>query len=242
MRLRLTLLLLLPLLFSACAKTTPPTKPASYYVEEAEQFLQKGAYSDAVAAWEKVRDNYYSAELSTLAELKIAEAQFLDEKYPEATASYELFLKAHPTHPQTAFVLYRLCYYRQILPADRDQTATRNARITFRNLRKLFPDDSKAAEVDELLKVCNERLTEQEFLIGDFYLRTGKYQAAAGRLEPLLVGDAPFAQREKLYYDLVQIYFKLGRRNQAEQVVTRLENEFPQGRLTQKVRAALAAD
>ena len=241
MRLFLFFLLILPLLLSACAKTVPPTKSANQYVEEAEQFLQKGEYADAVAAWEKVRDNYYSAELSTLAELKIADAQFLDEKYPEATSSYELFLKAHPTHPQTAFVLYRLglCYYRQMLPPDRDQTATRNARITFRNLRKLYPDDARGAEVDQMLKVCNDRLAEQEFLIGDFYLRTGKHQAAAGRLEPLLTSAPDLSRREELYYDLVLINLELFKRQEAEQVFQRLQNEFPQGRLTKKARAAL---
>jgi len=232
------------LLLGACAKSVPPTKTADQYAAEAEQFLQKGKYADAVAAWEKVRDNYYSAELSTLAEMKIGEAQFLGEKYPEATATYELFLKSHPAHPQTGFVLYRLglCYYRQMLPADRDQTATRNARITLLNLRKLYPDDPHAAEAADLIKVCDDRLAEQDFLVGHFYLRTDKPQATIRRLEPLLSSAPDFSRRDELYFDLLCAYLILDRKDDAQQIFSRLQNEYPASSRIAKARSRLAED
>jgi len=244
MRLLFCLTLISALLLGACTKSVPPTKTAIQYADEAEQFLQRGDYAAAVAAWEKVRDNYYSAELSTLAELKIGEAQFLDENYPEATAAYELFLKAHPAHPQTAFVLYRLglCYYRQMLPADRDQTATRNARITLLNLRKLYPDDPHAAEAADLVKVCNDRLAEQDFLVGHFYLRTDKPQAASLRLEPLLTSAPDFSRRDELYFDLLCAYLELDRKDDAQQIFARLQNEFPASSRIGKARSRLAAE
>lgn len=229
---------------SACVKAVPPTKSPKQFAAEAENFLQEGKYTDAVAAWEKVRDNYYSADLSTLAEQKIAEAYFLDEKYPEATAAYELFLKTHPGHPQTAFALFRLglCYYRQILPADRDQTATRNARITFLNLRKLFPDDPNSAKAAELLKVCDDQLAEHEFLIGHFYLRTDKPLAASLRLEPLLASAPGFSRRDELYYDLLRAYLDLDRAADARQLFTRMQDELPENPLTDKARHLLPGD
>jgi len=237
------ILLFLALSLSACAKTVPPTKTAAQYADEAENFLQKGKYPDAVAAWEKVRDSYFSADLSTQAELKIAEAYFLDEKYPEATAAYELFIKTHPGHPQTPLVLYQLglCYYRQMLPADRDQTATRNARITLLNLRKLYPDDANAAKAAELIKMCEDRLAEHEFLIGHFYLRTDKPLAASLRLEPLLTSAPAFPRRVELYYDLVRAYLALDRNADAKQIFTRMQNEFPDDRLTEKAGNLLPA-
>jgi len=242
--LHLLILVFFVLSLGACAKTVPPTKTAAQYADEAERFLQKGKYVDAVAAWEKVRDSYFSAELSTQAELKIAEAYFLDEKFPEATAAYELFLKTHPGHPQTALVLFRLglCYYRQMLPADRDQTATRNARITFLNLRKLYPDDANAANAAELIKVCDERLAEHEFLIGHFYLRTDKPLAASLRLEPLLAGAPAFSRRAEVYYDLLRAYLALDRDADAKQIFTRMQGEFPDHQLTEKARSLLPAN
>ena len=91
-------------LLPACSPQTvvPPAKNAGVYFQEGEEFYEKGLYQDAIASWEKVRDSYYSPELNTLAELKIAEAHFLGEEYIEAAVAYEAFLKNHPDHPRVA--------------------------------------------------------------------------------------------------------------------------------------------
>ncbi|HKJ29303.1 MAG TPA: outer membrane protein assembly factor BamD, partial [Desulfuromonadales bacterium] len=88
------LLLLALFLIPACSsKVVPVEKNAAFYFQEGEEFYEKGLYKDAIASWEKVRDSYYSPELNTLAELKIAEAHFLGEEYIEAAVAYEAFLQ-----------------------------------------------------------------------------------------------------------------------------------------------------
>jgi outer membrane protein assembly factor BamD len=227
---RLVSLLLVCTLLAACAKTVPPPpKTAAAYFQEGEVLFEKGRYDEAIEAWGKVRDSYYSPELNVLAELKIAEAYFLAEKYVEAAAAYEDFLKQHPDHGRTAEALFFLgmSYYQQRLTADRDQTATRNALVTFETLRKRFPGSIRAEEVKAFIQHCRNRLASHELYVGQFYLRSGHPGAAIPRLEGLFQDYPDFAERDAAWFYLGQAYLETGRRQDASEAINRLLGEFP---------------
>lgn len=228
---RLSLLLLPLLLASACGPTrVPPPKTAQSYLSEGESFFDKGLYEEAIASWEKARESYYSPELTTLAELKIAEAHYRAEQYVEAAAAYEDFLKQHPGHERTPDILYQLgmSYYNQILSVDRDQTATRNALATFETLAQRFPDHPRAQEVKPLIRRTLDNLASHELYVGRFYLRTGKYQAAVRRLEGLFRQYPDYPGRDEAYFLLGQAYLKEGREKEAKEAFNTLYRDFPQ--------------
>jgi len=227
---RLLLPVALLLLATACTPSVvPPPRTADYYLQEGEGFFEKELYEDAIASWEKVRDTYYSPELNILAELKIAEAHFLAGDYVEAAAAYEDFLKQHPDHERTPQVLYQLgmAYYNQILSADRDQTATRSALVTFDTLKKKYPTDPKIEEVTALAARCRDRLAEHELYVGRFYLRTKQYQAAINRLKGIFTLYPNYFFRDKAYYYLGQAYLESGERQLAVATFNTLFHEFP---------------
>lgn len=219
------------LLATACTSTVvPPPRTADYYLQEGESFFDKGLFEEAIASWEKVRDTYYSPELNVLAELKIAEAHFLAGNFVEAAAAYEDFLKQHPDHERTAQVLYQLgmSYYNQMLSADRDQTATRNALVTFETLLKRFPADPKKEEVEVLAARCRNRLADHELYVGRFYLRTGEYPAAIRRMVGIFSLYPNYFSRDRVYFYLGQAYLKSGERQRAVAAFNTLFKEFPQ--------------
>src|SRR5210317_2276941 len=156
-------------LTAACAPSTvvPPAKNAGVYFQEGEDFFEKGLYQDAIASWEKVRDSYYSPELNTLAELKIAEAHFLGEEYIEAAVAYEAFLQNHPNHPRVPDVLYQvgLAYTYQMLSPDQDQTSTVNALNAFRTLKERYPQDRRIAEVQIYIDRCRNILASRDLIV-----------------------------------------------------------------------------
>ncbi|WP_432823086.1 outer membrane protein assembly factor BamD [Trichloromonas sp.] len=218
------------LLATACASTVvPPPKTADHYLQEGETFFEQGLYDDAIANWEKVRDSYYSPELNTLAEMKIAEAYFLSERYIEAATAYEDFLKQHPNHPRTAELLNQLglSYYNQILTPDRDQTATKNALVTFNDLLKRFPDYPRQYELKEKIAQCQDRLAEHEMIVGNFYLRTEKYQAAVNRISPIFNRYPDYSKKDEAYYYLGHAYLMLENRQQAANAFNILYREYP---------------
>jgi outer membrane protein assembly factor BamD len=238
-------LLLSVTLITGCAeKVIPAGKKAQFHAAQGEKFLQDGDYEDAVAAWEKVRDSFQSPELNILAELKISEAYYLNEKYPEATAACELFLKNHPNHPEMPTVFYRLgmSYFMQMLPAEKDQTATKNAIITFRNLLKRFPQIDKAAEIERHIKTARDRMAEHEVKVGRFYLRTNEPLAAQKRFEYMRKTYPDYIAPEYLYYDVGEAYLELGDRETAIKVFDLLKEKYPTSKYLEDVEELLLED
>lgn len=218
------------LLLAACTPKTvvPETKQASHYFQQGEELFEKGLYNDAISSWEKVRDSYFSPELNSLAELKIAEAHFLNEDYIEAAVSYEAFLKNHPNHPRTADVLYQLglSYSHQILPADQDQTSTTYALNAFRAMQAKFPEDRRMEEVQTYIDRCLNQLAASELNVGKYYLRTGAYSASINRLEAMLKKYPNSYERDKAYYYLGQAYLLNGEKEKGISAFNTLFNDF----------------
>lgn len=219
------------LLLPACAPKTvvPPAKQASIYFQEGEAFFEQGLYPDAIASWEKVRDSYYSPELNILAELKIAEAHFLAEQYVEAAAAYEAFLKNHPDHAKVPDVLFQigLCYNNQMNASDQDQTPTRKALAAFETLRQRFPQDRRKEETQVYIDRCLNQLAANEVVVGRFYLKTEKYQAAISRLEGVFKRYPNYYDRAEAYYLLGQAYMLAGEKVKASEAFNSLFNQFP---------------
>ncbi len=224
--------LLALLLMTACSsKTAPPPdlNQAAAHFQQGEDYFERGLYQDAIASWEKVRESYYSPELNTLAELKIAETHFLAEDYLEASVAYEEFLKNHPGHTRLADILYQLgiAYYNQLRSPDQDQTSTRNALSTFRTLQARYPDDPRASEVQSYIDACLDQLATSELIVAKFYLKTGHYAATISRINSLRANFPSYRAMDEAYLYLGQAYFKNGDREKAIEAFNTLRNTYP---------------
>lgn len=217
-------------LLAACTPNTvvPPPKNAGVYFQEGEEFFEKGLYRDAIASLEKVRDSYFSPELNTLAELKIAEAHFLGEDYVEAGVAYEAFLKNHPDHPRVPDVLYQLglTYNFQIRDSDQDQSATIYALNAFRTMQERYPKDRRIEEVQVYIDRCLNQLAASEVHVGQYYLRTKSYPASINRLEGVLEKYPNYYERDKAYYLLGQAYLLNGQKEKAVTAFNTLFDDY----------------
>jgi outer membrane protein assembly factor BamD len=216
--------------FTGCATAPAPVKQsAEASFREGEQLYAAKHYQDAIAEWKKVKESYYSPELTTLAELKIADAQFDDEKYIEAGAAYEDFRKLHPTHEKAAYALYRLglCNFKQITGIDTDQTAVKNAATYFESLLKQYPASEFAADARDKLEICQTKMVQYENYIGRFYLRTDKYSSAIKRLQEALDRSPKTPARDETLLYLGEAYFLAGDKAKGKEIFDRLAREFP---------------
>lgn len=206
---------LIVLALCACSTTQtkqPQVKDAHYYLQQGEIAFEKEHYPAAIEHWQKVRDSFTSPELTALAELKIADAQFKNEQLIEAVAGYEDFLKQHPGHSQTSAIMFRLgkAHYLQILDEDRDQTATRNALATFEQVQANYPESVDTAELNQLILYCKDRLAANETYIGQFYLKTERYQAAISRLEKVRSDYPDYSNLDQVLFYLAKAQYLKG--------------------------------
>jgi len=226
--------ILLSLTLPACTGTRlPESRNAEHYLREGESMFDRGLFEEAITNWEKVRDSYYSPELNIIAEMKIAEAYYRSEMYPESTAAYEDFLKQHPNHKRVPDAMYNLglAYYAQVLAPDRDQTATRNAMVTFREFAKRYPNDRGRTEQAKVFADrCEDRLAQHELVVGRYYLNRDNYPAAINRFKSIFVKYPNFYERDEAWYLLGRTYLLNGQKEQAVEAFNTLYKQFPVSR------------
>lgn len=240
---RFMLLIIFSCLFmTACSGSiVPPPRSAESLMNEGETFFAENRYDDAIAAWEKVRERYVSPEMNALAELKIAEAHFLAERYIEAAVAYEAYLKAHPNDPNSANVLYNLgvSYHQEMLSPERDQTTTKNALSAFKTFLTRYPSDPRRPVVEKFIAEEEDALAGHELHIGAYYQKKGVYTAAIARLEPLITAYPNFSRRDELYFILGSAYLHNNQRELAAEYFNRLYKEYLQSPYTVKAQKLL---
>jgi outer membrane protein assembly factor BamD len=221
-------LILVSALLQGCS-TPQVNKSADLLYKDGEQFFRAGKYEDAIAQWKKVKETYQSPELTTKAELNIADAYFLNKDYIEAAAGYEDFRKLHPKNPQSDFALYRqgMSYFNQIHGIDTDQTPVKNALTTFDSYLKLYPKGAQLAEVQEKHRECRDKQLQYELYVGRFYLKTNAYKAAIARFEESLKMFANAARRDEVLYYLGKAYMEDGQKEKGREVLGQLVRDFP---------------
>lgn len=218
-------------LLSACASVPLDNRPASIY-KEGEDFYASRKYDDAIAQWKRVREAYASPELTTSAELKIADAYFESERYIEATAAYDEFRKLHPAHEKAAYALYRMgvSSFNQITGIDTDQTPQKNAVVYFEDFLHKYPKSEYAAEVKDKLEATTTQQLQHEQYVARFYYNTGKYDAAIKRLEEALATYPKNRLHDESWYLLGAAYLKNGKQDKAKEAFNRLSTDFPESK------------
>src|SRR3990172_9546074 len=104
-------------------------------------FIDTRDHAKAIETFQQIVDNYPYSDYAVLAELKIADSYFDQEKYEEALSYYRDFGDLHPQHEQVPYTLQRaaLCHYRQSKDESRDQTATRQSLVFLDKLLSKYP-------------------------------------------------------------------------------------------------------
>src|SRR4029077_7181173 len=162
-----------------------------------------------------VAENYANDPIGRQAALRLADS-FFDEKtllgYVEAQARYKDFRSRYPSHPKADYALFRLaqCSDRQAEKPDRDQTNTRLAAQSYRELLQTYGDSPYTAEAHARMKTMRDLLAEHEYRVAHFYFNRKAYSAAKGRFDMILTIFPEFQNREHVLFEAGWVESKLG--------------------------------
>jgi outer membrane protein assembly factor BamD len=185
-------------------------KRADELIKEGVKAFDKGSYKKALEAFEQLKDWYPFSNYAILAELKIADAHYHLQEYPEAVAAYEEFERLHPRNEATPYVVYQvgLCYFEQVDTVDRDQTPARKALETFRRVIGQYPNDPYAIKAQNHIPHCIQSMAGHEFYVGRYYYGQGFYKAALERFRSIIAEypDVGYHRQALLYIAACEAY------------------------------------
>lgn len=216
-------------------------KPADLLYNEAAALFERKNYEDAIAGFQELTAKYPLSKYTVQAKLKIADSYFMDENYPEAISTYRDFEKLHPTNESVPYAIYQtgMSYFNQILTIDRDQTAAMNAATEFSRLISRFPDNQYAEPARKNLTVCRSNLAENEFYIGNFYFKKGKYKASIERFNSVMERYPDFAGMDKVLFHAGTAYIKVNEDDKGKALLNRLLERYPDSKFAKDARGML---
>ena len=256
LRARTLLALLVLACFSACASgpKRPPVgtlEPDKFLWERGTEELNKKHWLTAREYFRQLMDSYPQSTYRADAKLGLADT-YLGEGSLEgnvlAINEYREFLSFYPTHERAGYAQYKLgmAHFYQMHGPERDQTETKEAIADLTLFLRRYPKNPLVPEAQAHLRTARDRLSDSEYGVAYFYVRTQKYPPAAiDRFMTLLKEDPEYSRRDAVYYYLAQSLLKMGRSAEALPYLDRLVSEFEQSEYLEdakKLATTLKAD
>lgn len=228
------------LVLSGCAAKKEDTSmlSAETLYTKAYRRLNKTQYDKAAEYFEKVEVEHPYSKWAVKSKLMGAYAHYKNGKYDDALLSLDRFIKYHPGNKDIAYAYYlrAICWYDQITPSEKDQTASRNAYDAFNAVIKLFGDTEYAKDAEAKMKLALDHEAAHEMDIGRFYLNQKNYLAALNRFDVVVQKYQTTVHIEEALYREVEIYTILGLTNEAKRAAEVLNYNHPDSTWNKKAQ------
>ena len=228
-------------LFSSSPRSDSDSTAEALY-QDGIDYFEKGRYSRSISFFQKLRDEYPFSKEAEAAELKIAEAYYLNEEYAEADETYKNYLTYQPTGRHTHFVKYQLGRVNldQFTGIDRDLKKIEDAKRYFEAVIRDHPESEHIPDARKRLTEARFHLAERELYVGNFYLKEERYWPARERFENILryYPDTPTVP--KAIYALGDTHRLENNNAKAALAYKTLIERYPEDPLADRARTELA--
>lgn len=212
---------------SAVKKTEEFNAERSF--EKANDLIEKKDYEEARKILLEVKNRDLTKKLSPLAQLRIADSYTKEDEPELAVAEYRRFLDLYPDHRHASYAQYQIAmvYFGQIESPERGYGGAARALAEFEKLKRDFPRNPYRELIDIRIEKCRNTIADYEFLVGEFYMKKGSYQAAIGRFEYLFKEFPEYRKEALLLLNLGISHGKIGETEKAQTYLNRLLEKFP---------------
>lgn len=239
--------ILLLLAFSAGACTSVPRwqgLTSAQLWEMGQSEFEAGEYGDAVETLERLILGSPGFDRAAEAQMLLARAYFLDDKFILAQSEYTRFLDRYPGDPQAPGAALGMCRAnRELSPiAQRDQTFTEQALQICRNVATDWQGTAQADSAAMVAREMEVKLAMKQYDTGAYYLRLGVPTAAVLYWEEVveLYPETPWAPAALI--GIIDAYTELGYDDEVDAARNRLLAAYPDSPEAQEIGAEAGPD
>ena len=181
---------------TACEDAKSPlgyTEDAKRSYDRAMDEYNSHNYVTAQNLFREIKRKYSYSKYARLAELRIADADFVQEKFSDAIHEYKEFVHAHRSDAEdVAYARARVAEatYGEIpetaiigSPEERDQGGVVDAYKELTTYLAEYPDAKESPHVRDLVSLVISRLVRHELYVARFYLTRQNFEAAVARVQ-----------------------------------------------------------
>lgn len=200
--LRLLLVLLSLLAMAGCRNGIRSdeldTLPVEDLYKAGSTTLENGNFDRAERYLKRLSARFPFGSYNEQAQLKLAYAQYRLDKYDEALATINRFIKTYPTHPHVDYAYYvrglvnfdrNRGLLNTLIPGDdalRDQQTAKQSFLDFSELLKRYPNSKYAGDARQRMLYLRNNLATHDLAIAKYYLRRGAYVGALNRAKHIV--------------------------------------------------------
>ncbi len=150
--------------------------------------------------------------------LMAAYSYYSQDYYSDSIMELKRFIRIYPLNKNLdyAYYLLGLCYYEQIIDEKKDLQSIINAKDNFTFVINNYPNTDYAIDSKFKIDLINDILASKEMYIARYYMQKEKWIAAINRFRTVIDEYDTTIYTEEALHRLVEIYYILGLRNEAE--------------------------
>jgi outer membrane protein assembly factor BamD len=150
--------------------------------------------------------------------LMAAYAYYSQDYYGDAIEELNRFIRVYPLHENIDYAYYLLgiSHYEQIVDEKKDLQSIVNAQNYFDIILNRFPNTEYAIDAEFKIDLINDILASKEIYLGRYYLEKKKWIPAINRFRTVIDDYETTIYTEEALYRLVEVYYILGMKNEAE--------------------------
>ncbi len=241
----LALAVLAPL---GCAPSEPANSALDYSgnakqaYERALAEFEDENWEAATRLFEEVQHDYGYSRFARLAELRLADIAYAQQRFPEAATAYRGFASQYPNDPEVSYARYRVAtsLYEQLqgnalMPPlyERDLGVVLDARASLAKFLDDAPNSKHAPELRHMLLVVTDLLTRHELHVARYYLRQDQFDAVVSRIDHALKEYPNSGLEPEALVLLGETYLKMKKPEDAAAAFRRVLTSYPTSPFTQ---------
>ncbi len=234
------------LALAAAAPACGPKQPAQnplYYTENARRAYDEamesyfdGDWEQATTLMQEVKRKYGYSRYARLADLRIADAAYHQEKLAESISGYRGFVHDYPNDAEVPYARYKVAkaQFEQasssiLLPPleERDLAVVVDSYQSLRSFLADYPSYKEAHELEFMLSVVTGVLGRHELYVARFYLAEDEFQAAVARCQYALREYQGSGLEPEAMLLLGETYLKMKDRKKARAVLRHVVARWP---------------